>query len=138
MEKTKLAAVCLVIVSLLSLPVVANAHWGGGGVFLGFGAGLLTGILLAPSPAYVAPPVYVAPPPAYYPSYPPAPIPAAPPVSGYSENANAAVPPPSTHSICREWRPIDRHLEDRWDSYSGRWQQVGVERWGWVEVPCNN
>jgi hypothetical protein len=140
MKKTTLVTVGFLIVALVSLPVVADAHWGGGGLFLGFGAGLLTGYLLAPSPVYVAPPVYAAPPPpVYYPSYVPAPAPPpAPPVSEYSNRTSEAVPPPASESKCREWRLIERRLVDRWDSYSGRWQSIPVEKWGWVEVPCSN
>ncbi len=122
----------------------AEAHWrhygGGGGVILGFGAGLATGIILAPRPVYVPPPVYVVPPPVVvYPSpnyYPPAPPPQEPPASGYEQQSTVVPPPPAANGNCREWRMIDRHLEDRWDSYYGRWQTVPVERWGWVEVPC--
>ena len=143
MEKAKVIAACLLILSLVSLPVVAEAR-GGAGALLGFGAGLITGYLFAPRPVYVAPPVYAAPPvyvtppPVSPPDYVPAPAPPTPPASGYSDSANTAGPPPGTQTQCREWRLIDRHLEDRWDSYYGKWQQVPVERWGWVEVPCNH
>jgi len=69
----------LLIALLVSMPVVADAHWGfGGGLVLGLGAGLITGFAFAPRPVYVAPPVYYAPPPAvYYPSYVPGPPPLA-------------------------------------------------------------
>ena len=129
MEKIKLLLVGLLAVSLVSVPVMAEAHWhhGGGGLFLGFGAGLLSGYLLAPRP------VYVAPPPVYVPAPPP---PYQPPESGYSYGTTQAVPPPSARGTCREWRMIARHLEDRWDSYAGRWQSVPVEKWGWVDKPC--
>ena len=60
MDKIKFLFVGLLAVSLISVPVVAEAHWHhGGGAILGFGAGLLTGYLFAPRPVYVAPPVYV-------------------------------------------------------------------------------
>jgi hypothetical protein len=151
MKKVKFVTAGLLIIFLCSLPVVADAHGSGGGSFLGFGAGLITGYLLAPRPAYVAPPVYVppaqvaqqgspdhapVPPPGQTPPpemYPPPP---APPPSGYSGAAPA--PAPGDQAKCREWKMIDRHLEDRWDSYSGKWRQVPVEKWDWVEVPCSN
>ena len=141
MQRIKLAVLGLLIISLVSVPVVANAHWhGGGGAFWGFGAGLITGIIFAPRPVYVTPPVYVAPPPNYYPYNSPTPLPPGPPVSGYSRDANAAPPPPSpgVDSKCREWRLIDRHMVERWDSYYGKWRQVPVEKWSWVEAPCNH
>jgi hypothetical protein len=136
MKRIKLLLVGLLAVSLVSVPVVADAHWHhrGGGLFLGFGAGLLSGYLLAPRPVYVAPPVFVAPPPVYAPTPPPA---YQPPESGYSYGLTQAVPPPTAQGKCREWRMIDRHLENRWDSYAGRWQSIPVEKWGWVDVLCN-
>lgn len=158
MKKVKVVIAGLSIILLFSLPVVAYAHWNGGGAFLGFGTGLITGYLLAPRSAYVAPPVYVAPPPAAeaYPDVvqaspdkapvpppeqtpPPEmvpPPPPAPPPSGYSGGGPA--PEPGSRARCREWKMIDRHLEDRWDSYSGKWRQVPVEKWDWVEVPCSD
>jgi hypothetical protein len=135
MEKTKLLIVCLLAVSLISVPVVAEAHWHhSGGAILGFGSGLLTGYLFAPRPVYVAPPVYAAPPPVYVPAPPPS---YQPPESGYSYGLTQAVPPPTVQGKCREWRMIDRHLENRWDSYAGKWQSIPVEKWGWVDVLCN-
>ena len=145
MKKAKIVAAGLAIILLFSLPLAAHAGHGGGEVFFGFGVGLLTGYLFAPRPVYVAPPVYVPPAPAYAPvsappapAYVPAPAYSAPSPPGYSNNAATTAPPPSAQPRCREWRLIDRHLEDRWDSYYGRWRQVPVEKWGWVEVPCNN
>jgi hypothetical protein len=137
----------LLVIFLFSLPAFATAR---GGVFLGSGAGLLTGYLVAPRPVYVAPPVYIAQPqvvqgnsesvpaPPAAPTQPPAavPPPPAPSTPGYSGSAN--VPAPGNQAKCREWKMVDRHLEDRWDSYNGKWRQVPVEKWGWVEVPCNN
>ncbi len=38
---------------------------------------------------------------------------------------------------CRQWKVKDKHLENRWDPYWGRWFKVLVERWGWVGVPCS-
>lgn len=133
----------VLLIAFTSVPP-AEAHWrhygGGGRVFLGFGVGLATGLILAPRPVYVSPPVYVAPPPVVdYPSanyYPPAPPPQEPPASGYEQQSAVIPPPPEANGNCREWRMIDRHLEDRWDSYYGRWRAVPVERWGWAEVPC--
>ncbi len=116
MKGLKILAVGLLILSVISVPVLADAHWGAGGVFLGFGAGLLTGALLAPRPVYVAPPVYPAPPAVYQ----PAPADASGPIS----------------APCREWRLIDRHWENRWDPYYRTWRRVPVDRWGWVGVPC--
>ena len=145
MKMAKLIFVGLLIVLLVSVPVVAEAHWGyGGGAFLGFGLGLFTGLIWAPRPVYVAPPVYYAPPPpAVYRSYPyyvPPPAPPGPAASGYSNNA-AVLPAnlaPPGQARCREWRLIGRHWQNRWDPYSGRWQPVLVERWGWVGVHCPN
>ena len=136
MKKTKIIAVFMLIIGLVFLPVAADARGGGGRILFGFGAGLLTGYLFAPRPVYVPPPVYAAPPPVSSPDYFPAPVPA-PPVTEYSTEAIAAGPPPSSQAKCREWRLLDRHLEDRWDSYNGRWRQVPVEKWGWIDVPCN-
>ena len=136
MEKTKIIAVFLLIICLVFLPVAAEARGGGGRILFGFGAGLLTGYLFAPRPVYVPPPVYAAPPPVSSPDYPPAPL-TPPRVYEYSTDANAAGPPPSSQAKCREWKLLDRHLVDRWDSYYGRWRQVPVEKWGWVDVPCN-
>jgi hypothetical protein len=132
MKKIKGFIAGLVIISLVSLPVIAAAHsHGSGGAFFGFGVGLLSGFLLAPKPVYVVPPVYVAPPPAVYAQMPNPPQgPAAQTPSG------PPAPSPGAQAKCREWRLIDRHLEDRWDSYAGKWQSVPVEKWGWVEVPC--
>lgn len=128
MKKIIRIGVCLLLVSLLCLPAAAEAHrhGSGGDVFLGFGVGLLTGYLFAPRTVVAAPPVYYAP-------YPPAP-PAAPPVNGYSYHA----PQPGTHAKCREWRLLERHYQDTWDSYYGRWRTVPVEKWGWMEVPCDH
>ena len=158
MKRVQFVTAGLLIIFLLSFPVVADAEWHhGGGAFLGFGAGLITGYLLAPRPVYVASPVYVPPPPVVqtYPdvaqaspdnvpapppgSTPPpamAPPPPAPSTSGYSGSQTAPVP--GNQAKCREWKMIDRHMEDRWDSYSGKWRQVPVEKWDWVEVPCSN
>jgi hypothetical protein len=145
MKMAKAVFIGLLIVLLVSVPVAAEAHWAyGGGAILGFGAGLITGLVLAPRPVYVAPPVYYAPPPPVVyrssPYYAPAPAPPGPAAHGYSNNADVSTvnPPPPGQSRCREWRLIDQHWQNRWDSYSGRWQNVLVERWGWVGVPCSN
>ena len=143
MKTAKLVIIGSLIALLVALPAVADAHWSfGGGAILGFGTGLLAGYLLSPGPVYVAPPVYAAPPPPvvyrYYPSYVPAPVP--PTAYGYSNNASSspASPPSIGQSKCREWRLINRHWQNRWNPYYGRWQTVLVERWGWVGVPCTN
>ncbi len=141
MKRMKFVCIALLIVALIAVPVVADAHGAyAGAAFFGFGLGLFTGLAFAPRPVYAAPPVdYAPPPPAvyrYYPSYVPAP---APPASygGYSAYGNAAtVSPPADR--CREWRLIDRHYENRWDGSSGAWRKVLVERFGWVGVPCRN
>ena len=142
MKTVKLLSIGLVIVLLVSVPAVADAHWGfGGGLILGFGTGLITGFAFAPRPVYGAPPVYYAPPPPVaYPYYVPAPVIPDPAASVYSNNANvsSANPPPVGQSGCREWRLINRHWEKRWAPYYGGWQNVLVERWGWAGVPCNH
>jgi len=98
----------LLIVLLVSLPVVADAHWGfGGGLVLGLGTGLITGLAFAPRPVYVAPPVYYAPPPAvYYPSYVPPVISPGPVMDSYSGSGGAlsANPAPGGQTGCREWK----------------------------------
>ncbi len=139
MKTFKWVLTFVVIVLLAFMPVVADAHGGfGGGAVLGFGLGLFTGFAFAPRPVYVAPAYYYPPPPVGY--YPPAPTappePAAYGYSGQSEIAPAA-PAPAGQSKCREWRPVSRRWENRWDSYYGRWRPVLVERWGWAERPCN-
>ncbi len=136
MKKTKIIAVFVLIICLVLLPVAADARGGGGRFLFGFGAGLLTGYLFVPRPVYVSPPVYAAPPPVSSPEYSPAPVPP-PAVYEYSTDAKAAGPPPGLQAKCREWRLLDRHLEERWDSFYGRWRQVPVEKWGWIDVPCN-
>jgi len=123
MKTTKLIVIGLVILFLISLPVAANAHGVGGGMILGFGAGLVTGYLFAPRPLYIAPPAYAAPPPVIEYRYP---------------DAAAANPGPNVQSICREWRIINRQWENRWNPYQGRWRTVLVEKWGWVQAPCGH
>ena len=141
MKTLRIISIVLLIVLLISVPVVADAHWGfGGGLLLGLGTGLITGFAFAPRPVYVAPPVYYAPPPPVaYPYRVPAPVPPDPAASGYSNNASvsSANPPPVGQSGCREWRMINRHWEKRWAPNYGGWQTVLEERWGWVGVPCN-
>ena len=145
MKRGKLALIILLIALLGSMPAVADAHWGfAGGWIFGLGIGFLTGYTVAPRPVYAVPPVYyTAPPPVvypYYPSYAPPPVPAPPPSRDYSNNAAVAppAPPPAGQSGCREWKLINRHWEKRWDSNSGTWRNVLVERWGWAGVPCRN
>jgi len=144
MKTAKLISVSLLVILLVSVPAAANAHWGfGGGAILGLGLGLLTGLALAPIAVHAGPVYYVPPPPAVYRPYSysvPAPLPPGPPPYGYSNNPNvsSAYPPPTGPLRCRAWRLINRHQENRWDPYYGRWRTVLVERWGWVGVPCNN
>ncbi len=145
MKKMKwVASVLLILPLLLAVPGPADAggwHGGGAGLFWGFGAGLLSGYLLAPRPVYVAPaPVYVAPPPAveyappaatYYPAPPLAPA------AAQQETAQlSAAPPPGNQPMCREWKMIENRTDYQWDSYYGRYRAVPVQRWGWVEIPC--
>jgi len=92
MKTGKWAMIILSTILLVSMPAVADARGAfGGGLILGLGAGLITGLVLAPTPVYVAPPAYYAPPPPavypYYPSYVPAPVPPNPAVSDYSNSA---------------------------------------------------
>jgi hypothetical protein len=142
MKTMKILSVALLCILLIAVPVAADAHGGfAGAAFLGLGLGLFTGFAFAPRPVYAVPPVYYAPPPPavyrYYPSFVPGPVPPAT-YGGYSENANTPSISPPSEGRCREWRLIDRHSENRWDSYQGRWQKVLVERFGWVGVPCRN
>ncbi len=152
-----IGTLALLILSLGTAPAFAGGfHHGGGGLLLGFGAGLATGYLFGPRPVYVAPPVYYPAPvvvtpsyqyyyaPGYYPPaqsyYPPAePQVALPPqqpqAQGYAQNQNPPVPPPQDGK-CHEWKMLERRTENRWDNYSGKWESVPVEKWGWVEVPC--
>ncbi len=140
MKTAKGTAVILLIALLIFIPVAAEAHGGfGGGVLLGLGAGLITGFAFAPRPVYVAPPVYYTPPPPVIypsPSYNQTPVPSGP--SSYEFN-NAGISSPTTPSPgCREWKVVNRHWEKRWDGYYGRWQNVLIEKWGWVGVPCSS
>ena len=142
-REVKFVFVGLLIVLLVAVPVAADAHGGfGGGAILGLGLGLFTGLALAPRPIYVGPAYpsyYVTPPPVAYRYYPdPPPLPPEPAAYGYATNAEGtyASPPPTGQSRCREWRMVQRHWENRWDAYYGRWRPVLVERWGWAGVPC--
>ncbi|MGE5252706.1 MAG: hypothetical protein ACM3N7_01990 [Planctomycetaceae bacterium] len=149
MKVLKLAFIGLMGALLIAVPAVAEAHGGfGWGVGLGLGLGLLTGWAFAPGPVYAvpygAPPVHYSPPPAVY-RYNPVyyyPPPAPPPPGSYgntgSSQVSSSTVPPAGQSKCREWRMINRRWENRWDSYSGSWRAVLVEKWGWVEVPCKN
>jgi len=143
MKTMKTLSVGFLSILLIAVPVAADAHGGfAGGALLGLGLGLFTGFAFAPRPVYAVPPVYYAPPPPavyrYYPSYVPAPVPPASYGGGYSDRAYAPSVSSPPAGRCREWRLIDRHLENRWDSYQGRWQKILVERFGWVGVPCRN
>ena len=145
MKRGKMALILLLIVLLVSIPAVADAHWSfAGGWAFGLGVGFLTGYAVAPRTVYAAPPVYYYPPPPpvypYYPNYVPAPIPPPPP-GAVGTNQVTGVPPspPSpAQPACREWKMTDRHWEKRWDPNYGIWRTVLVERWGWVGVPCRN
>ncbi len=133
-------SILLIFPVVLAVPALADAHWhGGGGLFWGFGAGLLSGYLLAPRPVYVAPaPVYMAPPPVVEYSVPAPAPPYAPPAAAPAqpETAQMAAPPPGNQSMCREWRMIENRIDYQWDAYYGRYRAVPVQKWGWVEIPC--
>ncbi len=144
MKVLNLALIGLLCVLLVAVPAAAEAHGGfGAGAFLGLGLGLFAGLALAPAPVYVAPPVYYPSPPMIYrydpPSYGSAAAPPPPGVYDRSSNSNVSRSDVSStgQSRCREWRMINRHWENRWDSYYGRWRAVLVEKWGWAPVPCN-
>jgi hypothetical protein len=142
MKTTKILSIGLLSIILVAVPVAAGANGGyGGAAFLGFGLGLLTGLTFAPWPVYAAPSVYYAPPPPavyrYYPSYVPEPVPPSS-YGGYSDRAKATSVSPPPAGRCREWRLIDRHWEDRWNSQYGRSQKILVERFGWVGTPCGH
>jgi len=131
-------------VLLVAVPVAAEAHGGFGvGAVFGLGLGFLTGLAFAPAPVYVAPPVYY-PPPVIYRDYPPyyGSAPASPAPGAYGNPGNSTISssntPPVMQSRCREWRMINRHWENRWDPYYGRWRAVLVEKWGWAGIPCND
>ncbi len=141
------ASVLLILPLVLATPALADAHWhgGGAGLFWGFGAGLLSGALLAPRPVYVAPaPVYTAPPPVV--EYAPPATTYAPPPATYAPGPAAATqpetaqmvtaPPPGNQPMCREWKMIENRTDYQWDSYYGRYRAVPVQKWGWVEIPC--
>jgi hypothetical protein len=50
---------------------------------------------------------------------------------------SSANPSFAGQSRCRQWKLKDKHWERRRNPLGG-WQTVLVERWGWVEFPCNN
>ena len=155
MKKLIVLAVALLALAAQFPASPAQAHWRGGAPLWGFGAGLLTGYLFAPRPVYTAPPVTVYPQlprPAYYPAnnpypvYPP--VAEAPPYGTYTPpvaqqtpppayQKSAVPPPPGSESSCREWKMTERRTERRWDPVSGTWREAPVEKWGWVEIPCN-
>jgi hypothetical protein len=144
MKTAKWIIIGLIIVVFIGAPVLANAYVGyGGAAFFGFGLGLFTGLAFSPRPVYVGPGYY--PPPLIYRSpvyfvlpqdYTSASVP--PSSYGYSDQARVLSVSPSISGRCREWRLLDRHLEDRWDGNYGRSQKVLVERFGWVAVSCRN
>jgi hypothetical protein len=127
MKTLKIISIVLLIVLLISVPVVADAHWGfGGGLLLGLGTGLITGFAFAPRPVYVAPPVYYAPPPPVaYPYRVPAPVPPDPAASGYSNNASvsSANPPPVGQSGCPGME----------NDQSALGEAMGPELWGMAD-----
>jgi hypothetical protein len=82
------------------------------------------------APAGLTPPPPVAPPSAVP---PPPPVP---PASGYS--GGPAVPPPGDQTTCRERKMIGQRMEHQYDPSTGTYRDVPVEKWDWVEVPCNN
>ena len=139
----------LLMILSLSLPAAAAAAGARENSSIGFGAGLLGGYLPAPSPIYVAPPAYPLPPQVVQlypdpgltssPRQGPPPEVMPPPPPSASEYAKSAPPPgPDDQMKCREWRVVERRSEDRWDSNLGKWQQVPVEKWDWVEIPCDS
>ncbi len=136
MKILNLAFIGLLIVLLVALPTVAEAHGGFGvGAIFGLGLGFLTGLAFAPGPAYVASPVYYPPPPVgyvYEPSYY-GPGPAAPRQEVYGNHESSKVSsftvPLTGQARCREWGMINRHWENKWDPYYGKW--------GWAAVRCN-
>ena len=139
----------LLMILSFSLPAAAAAAGARGDSFTGFGAGLLAGYLPAPRPIYVVPPAYPLPPqvvqiypdpgPTSSPSQGPPPEVMPPPPPSASGYASSAPPPgPDDQMKCREWRMVERRSEDRWDSNLGKWQQVPVEKWDWVEIPCDS
>jgi hypothetical protein len=145
----KIIQVAAGLLIILLLPAAAAAASARGDFFIGFGAGLLAGYLPAPRPIYVAPPAYTLPPqvvqiypdsgPTSSPGQGPPPGVIPPPVPSAPEYAHSAPPPdPDAQAKCREWRVVERRSEDRWDSNSGKWQQVPVEKWDWVEIPCDS
>jgi hypothetical protein len=142
MKKTKFVAMRLLIVLLFfSWPAAAS---GLGESIIGSEAGLPTGFPLALRPIYMTPPAYLLPlqvaqiSPGTKPTPPPEGIPSPPPPPTPGFAGSATPPEPDRQAKCREWRMIDRHLEDRWDPYSAKWQQVPVEKWDWVGIPCDS
>jgi hypothetical protein len=63
----------------------------------------------------------------------PPPTPSIPP-----ESSSTAAPTPGDQPKCREWKVIERHMEYKFDSSTGQYREVPVEKWGWVEVPCDD
>ncbi len=128
------------ILCMFFLPAAADVHWRGGSALPDLTAGV-TGSLLAPhvyaASAPVNDPANAAPPPPAGSNIPPAPPNIAPPPPGPPGPESAVSPPlPGGEAKCREWKMVERRVEDRWDSY-GKKQQVPVEKWDWVDVPCN-
>jgi hypothetical protein len=55
-----------------------------------------------------------------------------------SEPGGTVASAPGDQAKCREWKIIDRHMESKLDPSTGQYREVPVEKWGWVEVPCDN
>ncbi len=129
----------VLIASLIFLPAMAEAGWRGGDMTPGLGKSVLTDqgpalqlYAAAASDPANTPPV---PPPA---NEPPAPqnAPLPPPGQPGPDGTVSAPPHPGPEAKCREWKMVERRMENRWDSYNNRWHQIPVEKWDWVDVPC--
>ncbi len=146
-EAMKLKIIIMMTAGLLVifplLPADAIAAGARGGTLL------LVGYLPGAGPTYVAPPANPLPPQVVqvYPDLGPA--------SSRGQGPSSEVMPPPSPSDpeyassipspgpdgqmkCREWRMVERRLEERWDSNSGKWPQVPVEKWDWVDTPCDS
>jgi hypothetical protein len=69
---------------------------------------------------------------------PPTAVPPPPTPSTSSELGSTTAPPPGDQAKCREWKMIERRMEYKFDSSTGQYREVPVEKWDWVEVPCDS